>query len=455
MNNSVRLVLSLFVLAWFPPAWSGEAKNKIFEECIHETIFDQSVCTVQANRNANAGVILIHGLDGSTEDWRNIIPVLSSDFHVVAFDLPGFGKSDKGNQIYSPTRYAKLVQFLVNHYFKDKPYDVIGHSMGGAIALRFASTRPLQFNRLVLIDAAGILHAQVITKFQAGSMIEKASGFEQTRGFTERFSRKLLELAERMPISPEAIVHNAHGRGLVLQGDPSTIAALNLADEDFSEAIASVTAPTLIIWGDKDPVAPLRTGMVLATRMPKAYMEIVYDSGHVPMEDQPNKVNSLISKHLLASSPALDALFPLPRPTSAFDSQRKAICSGESNKIYEGDYKSIDLRQCSNIKIRNARIGHLAATDSRLTITDTDILGDQEGLHAEDSDITVTNGFISGNITINTARSRLDLAGVHLNGVKASVNAVDSKMVFSVSHLSSPLASGYFHTFKNINSEAF
>jgi len=192
---------------------------------------------------------MIHGLNGSTDDWQNVIPALAKDFHVVAFDLPGFGKSDKGSQNYSPTRYARLAHFLADHYFQDKPYHVVGHSMGGAIALRFAAQRPLGFQRLVLIDAAGILHPLVITKFQAGSMMVRASGVQQTRGFVERLSGMILEQAEWLPISLTEIVDTALGRDRVLQGGPEKIAALGLAGEDFSHAIASVTEPTLILWG--------------------------------------------------------------------------------------------------------------------------------------------------------------------------------------------------------------
>ncbi len=165
MNLAVRSIVGLAVCLWMQAAWCAEALPGTYEECIEDPIFDGKVCTVQANRDAKIGVILIHGLGGSVDDWKNTIPALATDFHVLTFDLPGFGKSDKGSQVYSPTRYAKLAHLLADRYFQNKTYYIVGHSMGGAIALRFASLRPARYQRLVLIDAAGILHPQVLSKF--------------------------------------------------------------------------------------------------------------------------------------------------------------------------------------------------------------------------------------------------------------------------------------------------
>jgi pimeloyl-ACP methyl ester carboxylesterase len=422
-----------------------------YEECIEEPIFEGKVCTAQFNRSAKTGVILIHGLGGSVDDWKKTIPALAKDFHVVAFDLPGFGKSDKGSQHYSPTLYARLAHYLSDRYFHDKSYHIVGHSMGGAIALRFASQRPLRFQRLVLIDAAGILHPQVISKFQAGSLVEKTSGVKQTRGFIERFSGKLLEQVDKLPILPTDIVNSSIGRDTVLQGSPERIAALELAGEDFSRAITAVKEPTLILWGADDLTVPLRTGKVLAARMPHAHLQLIADAAHEPMSDQPDEVNKLVRAHLLAGEQALDEQFPQPREKTALTSTRKGVCNRDSDMTFEGDYHSIELRDCSGITIRNARIGHLYVYNSRATLTDTDILGKEEGIYAEYADLTITNGDISGDIAIRTKYSRLDMAGVHVRGKQDAVKALGSKLVFSISEVNSPHSEGAMHAYKKMD----
>jgi pimeloyl-ACP methyl ester carboxylesterase len=451
MNHALRFLLVLVTCVWIQSAWCADAVPGTVEECIEEPIFEGKVCTLQANLDARIGVILIHGLGGSIDDWKNVIPALAADFHVVAFDLPGFGKSDKGSQDYSPTRYANLAHFLADHYFQDKTYNIVGHSMGGAIALRFASQRPLRFQRLVLIDAAGILHPQVLTKFQAGSMLEFSNGALSTRGLTELLSGKLLEEVDRMPISPFDIVNSALGRDYVLQGGPNSIAALMLAGEDFSRAIPSVSEPTLILWGDNDLTVPQRTGKVLAARMPHARLEIIDNAGHEPMQDQAEQTNRLIRKHLLASNTDLAEEFRSAPPLPKFTSERVGTCSGKSGMIFEGDYRSIDLNNCSNISIRNARVEHLNVVDSWIDVIDTDILGKDVGLYSNNSYVTLTNGSISGVIAIKAEISRFDLAGVYLKGSRDAVKAVGSKFVFSVCHVHSTHTNGALHIYKKMD----
>jgi pimeloyl-ACP methyl ester carboxylesterase len=451
MNLAMCLRIGLLACLWLQTAWCAEAIPGAAEECIPEPVFEGKVCTLQANPDAKVGVILIHGLGGSIDDWKNTIPALAENFHVLAFDLPGFGKSDKGSQDYSPTRYAQLARFLADRYFPDKNYHIVGHSMGGAIALRFAALRPLRFQRLVLIDAAGILHPQVISKFQAGSLLENTSGVHQTRGFAERLTGRILEQVDRLPISPFDIANSAAGRDNILMGGPARIAALELAGENFSNAVASVTEPTLVLWGDNDLTVPLRTGEVLAARMPHARLQIIAGSGHVPMQEQAERTNALIDKHLLAKDPELAAQYPQASVPPAFTSQRVGTCSSESGIAFEGDYRSIDLRDCSNITIRNARIEHLNVVNSRLNMIDTDIHGKDEGLHADNSDITITNGNISGLIAIKSERSRFDLAGVQLKGIQDAVKAAGSKFVFSISRVHSPHTDGPLHIYKKMS----
>jgi len=450
MNVTVRSILGLMASIWLGSVWCDELSAGIHEECIEEPIFEGKVCVEQANREAKIGVILIHGLGGSVDDWKDTVSVLAADFHVLAFDLPGFGRSGKGSQEYSPTRYARLAHFLADRYFPDKSYHIVGHSMGAAIALRFASQRPQRFQRLVLIDVAGILHPQVITKFQAGSMLERTSGIQQTRGFAERLSGRIMEQMDRLPVSPIDIANSALGRDRVLQGGPERIAALELAGEDFSSAITSVTEPTLILWGDNDLTAPLRTGKVLAASMPHARLEIISGSGHEPMRDQFELTNAAIRKHLLASEHDLAEQYQRAPPQHPFSSERVGTCARESGKEFKGDYRSIELRDCSNITIHNARIGQLNVFNSRLDLIDTDIMGTDEGLHADNSDITITNGDISGVIAIRSERSRFDLAGVHLNGSRDAVRGVNSKFVFSISRVHSPHTEGSLHTYKKM-----
>jgi hypothetical protein len=168
------------------------------------------------------------------------------------------------------------------------------------------------------------------------------------------------------------------------------------------------------------------------------------------MNEQPEKLNALLMHHLLADEQALAGHFGKKNRESALASERVGTCISDSNKTFEGDYRSIELRDCTNITIRNARIGQLSVYNSRVTLHDTDIAGKEEGLLANNSDITITNGEISGEIAVNAINSRIDLAGVHLKGGREAVKAVGSKLVFSVSEVHSPHTDGALHDYRNM-----
>ena len=154
--------------------------------------------------------------------------------------------------------------------------------------------------------------------------------------------------------------------------------------------------------------------------------------------------------HLLIDDGALSGQFQTAPRRQALISERVGTCSGESGKVFEGDYYAIKLRDCSDAVIRNARVVQLTVLNSRLDMTDTDVMGKEEGLSADNSEVTITNGSISGVVAIKAVRSRLDLAGVHLQGSQDAVRGVNSKFVFSVSRVSSPQTEGSLHTFKSM-----
>ena len=105
--------------------------------------------------------MLVHGLgEAGVKDFYPLFPELARKRHVVAFDLPGFGRSGRINTRYAPDRYAAVLFRVIEAYGDGQQVDVLGHSMGGAIAMLHAASYPRQVRRLVVVDAAGILHRE-------------------------------------------------------------------------------------------------------------------------------------------------------------------------------------------------------------------------------------------------------------------------------------------------------
>jgi pimeloyl-ACP methyl ester carboxylesterase len=413
------------------------------KECVDEPVFGGSVRVYQYNTDAPTAVVLIHGINGhALTDWAEQIPVLAERYHVFTFDLPGFAEaSEPTNERYSPTNYARLLEDLIGRYLP-KPVHLVGHSLGGAIALRYAHGHPDKVQSLVLADIAGVLHPLAISKHMARSWADDVFGPEFGGSWVESLTGKILEGLEHLPDDGE----NRFGTSA------RNSAAKALVDENFSAAVEDVAVPVLLLWGGKDGVAPLRTGRVLDARMRNAHLHVIPDAEHMVMRQAPTEVN-LALLAFLAAPPSPHEARVVPAFEPADGEARDGVCDGAEGKVFEGGYRSISLRNCADVVIRNARVGQIVAYESRAEIVLSHIGGaGPVGLDMVGSDIKMTASDITAPTAIRASRSRLDMAGVHLMAQRAAIEATRaSKFIFSISRLSSPTGSVALHGFESLS----
>jgi pimeloyl-ACP methyl ester carboxylesterase len=139
-------------------------------------VFGGRVMLYRAGKRGAEPIILIHGLSRSgARDWAQVIPGLASGYDVYALDLPGFGGSDKGNHLYSPSNYVRVLDALFGERLK-RPATLVGHSMGGVVALAYAAAYPDRVRRLIVADVAGVLHRSVYGEFLGRAITERAIG---------------------------------------------------------------------------------------------------------------------------------------------------------------------------------------------------------------------------------------------------------------------------------------
>ena len=233
-------------------------------------------------------LLLVHGL--GTNGMRDFYPVLAplvAQRRVIMLDLPGFGRSGRNNLKYAPDRYADVLSRLIAAHGPG-PVDVVGHSMGGAITLFHAAAYPDQVRRLIVVDAAGILHRDAWFGHHLRRVTDPAGLV------LPRVAEKLGEIANLLTDTsrildpaPDIVLELAPLRQKLLGGKPERIAALGLILTDFSEVIAHIQAPTLVVWGADDMVAPLRTGLMLADRLRDAQLVVFPGVGHQVMAQAP------------------------------------------------------------------------------------------------------------------------------------------------------------------------
>jgi pimeloyl-ACP methyl ester carboxylesterase len=421
---------------------------------IDEPVFGGHIVVYEAGRGPS--VLLVHGIGaGGARDYRGQIEWLKKSFHVVALDLPGFGASDKGNLLYSPGNYAGVLKRVADR-FLERPFILVGHSMGAVVSLRYAATFPDDVDRLVVIDAPGILHRVAsASQFLAYLGVEFVPPAIEPMEEIANLARRFLAPLARLRLDPQIILASAQLRETLLGGDPAKISGLAAVSEDLRAALPRVAAPTLLVWGAKDALAPPRNGRVLALKLPHAQLQVIEGAGHTPMIETPGRFRATLEPFLELGLPPPQAI---NRP---LEKRGRGRCLKEDNRVFQGDYESLTIEACDRIRIRNARVRELRIVDSSVTIDDSRVGGGKAGLYARGSTVVMTGGRIEGDVAILANGSRLDLAAVTVEGRRAAVEAEEggdqgtaaskrSSVVFSLSRVGSPLTRGELHDFYSI-----
>lgn len=419
-------------------------------------MFKGRAMVYEAGREHRRTLLLVHGLGSNgASDFAEHAAWLARSYHVLAVDLPGFAQSDKAGAAYSPASYAAFLRHVAGRFAR-KPFALLGHSMGAVVALRYAANYPEDIDRLVVVDAPGILHraayaGEFLTRLGLGFLESRAAGAGAQGGdslgaLIERL-HQILGRAEQTQFDPQLILSIPALREKLLQNDPLKIAGLAVALEDLSRELPQIKTETLVIWGAQDAIAPLRTGKLLAHVLPRARLAVIERAAHTPMQEEPERFRELLEPFLAQGLG--------PAPAKAEPKRRgSATCDRQSGRLYEGDYDQLTLQGCRNVRLRAARVRELRVLDSSVSIEDSDIGGDSGGLTASNAALAMTNGSIRGPVAITLLASRLDLAGVLVEGREAAVASLDSgpavasSVVFSISRVRSPHADtgmhGYF-----------
>ena len=234
---------------------------------------------------------MVWGIEAGTT-WESLLPELATHYHVVAPDLPGFGRSAKGNQLYTPEAYVAIVDWLVTT-LPDKPLTLVGHSLGGAVAMVYASRHSAELKRLVLVDTVGTLHRLALSQYFVRQQLRLEVPFfaDTLQSSLGKVAGLLLEKTSRIPLDPGLILASAELRERFLAGDPERIAALALVETDFSLLLPRIRVPTWLLWGTQDQVAPLRIAKLLAWNLPQAQLMLLDGLGHTPMAENPAVFN--------------------------------------------------------------------------------------------------------------------------------------------------------------------
>lgn len=253
---------------------------------------------IQYNQvGAGPDLILLHGIGASTFIWRRLIPLLKEKYRVTAIDMPGFGRSQKVLDF--DLNLDSMSDFLVN-FLSDigiEKFDIVGSSMGGAIALWIAKKYPAKCGRVLTIAAA--THKSLLRYPTLGLKILTPLHFF--------INKKTMLVAVRNVIKQKDLITDELVNGYLLpfrdRGEAwrSFLSAMAIVGDprmpqELQELNSHATFRNKILWGDQDSVVPKWVQDELKQVLPRSEFEILPGLGHHPFEDDPEKVSMIIQK---------------------------------------------------------------------------------------------------------------------------------------------------------------
>jgi pimeloyl-ACP methyl ester carboxylesterase len=238
------------------------------------------------DRGEGEPLVLLHGLATTRLIWRRVMPLLADGRRLLAVDVPGFGDSPPAGRGFDLDAVAASIDDGLG---VADGYDLVGHSMGGALAVALAALRPERVRRLVLCAPAGLAPAPSWAMRGVAPLAEQAIRLRRAAaGLADPpWGRRLLlgwgvvDASAIAPSDVRAMVGASRGASRIAP------ALQRVASADLREALRELPAPVGAVWGEGDRViSPARAEIVRALR-PGAPIELVPEAGHIAMMERP------------------------------------------------------------------------------------------------------------------------------------------------------------------------
>lgn len=229
-------------------------------------------------------ILILHGWGDRASGLKKLASSLSSsNFRVIIPDLPGFGASEAPKQPWGLDEYALWVSgFLAK--LDIKPTIVIGHSNGGAIAIRALANDSMQAEKLVLLASAGV-RTNYQGRKKALRVVAKSA----------KLATAVLPTSTRLKLRKRA--YNAIGSDMFVAEHMQETFKKILADDVQSDA-TRISIPTLLIYGDKDTATPVVYGKLFANAIPDASLLTIPEAGHFVHIDASKAVTDAIKEFI-------------------------------------------------------------------------------------------------------------------------------------------------------------
>lgn len=249
-------------------------------------------------------IVLVHGLGSNAGFWKNNITELAATNRVIAIDLPGYGKSSKGDYQYDMSFYTEILKKFIDT-LKIKKFCLVGHSMGGQISIQFSLKYPEYVKKLILISPAGIEsfneeQSNMLNKFITPASVKLSDNETIKNNIKNNFyiwdEKYNWLVEERMKVTAASDFDN------YTKAVSKSVAGM--LDEPTSNLLDKIMVPTMIIFGTEDRLIPNKffhpqittEGLFksAADKINNCILSPIKDAGHLVMIEKSNEVNTAI-----------------------------------------------------------------------------------------------------------------------------------------------------------------
>ena len=273
-------------------------------------------------------VVLLHGGGSSSRQWGALSKAIESQFHSVSPDLYGHGASSAWTELAPPTLmdYAAIVEKIRD--FVGEPFHLVGHSHGGAVAIRYAMQNPQSLQSLTLIEPT-LMHLLRVLGNPAWPEAEEL-GTKHIIAVSQGRSAEIADAFLPYWIGETAWQNMpSNRREAIIQTMPAVAQfwASEFAEETPAEAYSQIAAPTLLVRGTETRTTAKEIVSLLFELLPDARLIEIAGAGHMAPSTHANDVNEAITRHITANS-----VMPSSQCTGPFAVRQghgnSAICQG-------------------------------------------------------------------------------------------------------------------------------
>lgn len=227
-------------------------------------------------------LLILHGWGSKSERWQKVAELLAKNgIKVIIPDLPGFGKSDQPQTALEPEEYCKIIEDFIKILNLEKFY-LLGHSFGGALAVKCTLDFPEKINKLFLVAAACFRKRSLKKRFfYAISKVFKIFSFLPFYSYVRKGFYKYIVCSD-YPYT-DGVMKDIY---------------LKIIKKDLSDILPKIQNPTVIIWGEKDKITPLKEAYSIKEKIKNSKLIIIPEGSHDLEQKLPEKLSEIIIQSL-------------------------------------------------------------------------------------------------------------------------------------------------------------